>query len=362
MELCRQFVRDVAEISRFAGLARWPARLVLVLLALLIAYGVATTLAPAPPAHAAASPMQRDAELYRAVAAHLARGDCYYPSAAYEQRLRGYPLKPFVTVRLPLLAKTTALVGGPQVMGWALQLLVLATALAMVWRLRLDVADRAARLAAIGLATLSLLVIAQPDLALWHEAWAAVLITLALAVHRPGQWGAAMVIALTAALLRELALPFLAVMAFTAAIERRSGFWRGEGAAWLGMIAIAVFAIGLHAYRVSLVVTAADAVSPGWSGVGGWPFVITMMAQASVFALLPLPLVALAVPLALLGWAGWANPMALRASLWLGGMVTVFMLFGRPDNFYWGMMLAPLLPVGLAFAPRALIDLARAAR
>jgi hypothetical protein len=37
------------------------------------------------------------------------------------------------------------------------------------------------------------------------------------------------------------------------------------------------------------------------------------------------------------------------------------MIIGRPDNFYWAIMLAPLLPIGLAFAPAALRDLIRSA-
>ena len=34
---------------------------------------------------------------------------------------------------------------------------------------------------------------------------------------------------------------------------------------------------------------------------------------------------------------------------------------GRLDNFYWGLLYAPLLPVGIAFAPAALRDLVGAA-
>jgi hypothetical protein len=44
--------------------------------------------------------------------------------------------------------------------------------------------------------------------------------------------------------------------------------------------------------------------------------------------------------------------------LWLG----VFLVLGRPDNVYWGFLFAPILPIGLAFAPAALRDLVRAAR
>ncbi len=339
-------------------LSRWQARLLLAALALLMGYGAIATFAPVTSPRTAASPMQRDADLYRTIAQRVAQGENYYVAASAEQRMRGYPLKPFVTVRPPLLAEVTAAIGGPAPMGIALQLLVFATLIALIVRLRSAVRNRAAMFAAIALAALSLIVVAQPDLALWHEVWAAVLVTLALALYRPDRWWPSVIVALVAALTRELAIPFLLVMGFAAGAERR---WR-EAAAWGAALALAAVALALHAHAVSTVVTAMDPASPGWSGAGGWPFVITMMAQTSAFALLPLPLVALALPLALAGWAAAPKPMALRATLWLGGMMAVFMVLGRPDNFYWGMILAPLLPIGLAFAPNALASLARAAR
>lgn len=340
-------------------LPRWAARLVLMLAAALIAYGVAASLA-APPAAAphATGSMSHDADLYRAVADRVARGEGYYAAAAAEQRARDYPLKPFVTVRPPLLAEATALAGGPATMAIMLDLLVLATLIALVVRTRDAVADRRTRLAAITLAALALFTLAQPDLAVWHEAWAALLVALALAIHRPARWWPGVIAALLAALVRELAIPFLIVMGCWAIVERR----RAEAMAWAAALAIAAAALAVHAAQVAAVVSAADATSPGWTGAGGWPFVVSMLARTSLFALLPLPVAAALVPLALIGWVGLDHPFARRATLWIVGMMSAFMLFGRPDNFYWGMMLAPLLPIGLAFAPAALVNLARAAR
>jgi hypothetical protein len=342
-----------------ATLPRWAARLVLALALALSAYGLVSILnaPPASPA-AATTPMARDAELYRAIAARVATGEDYYTAAATEQRARNYPLKPFVTVRPPLLATVTAWAGGPTVMGVALQLLVLATVLALIVRLRGVIDGPTARIPAIGLAGLSLLVIAQPDLALWHEAWAAVLVTLALALHSANRWWPSLLIALLAACLRELAVPFLLVMGFCALTGKR----RAEALAWGVALAIAAAALARHAVQVAAVVTSADPVSPGWGGAGGWPFVVSMLGKTSAFALVPPPVVALLLPLALLGWMGCTDPFGRRVALWLLGMVAAFMVFGRPDNFYWGMMLAPLLPIGLAFAPSAIRSLARQSR
>ena len=108
-------------------------------------------------------------------------------------------------------------------------------------------------------------------------------------------------------------------------------------------------------------VTAADPQSPGWSSSGGWPFILGLVQRSSLFGLLPLPLVALGVPLALLGWASLRSETVERGALLLIGYVAAFMAVGRPDNFYWGIMIAPLLPLGLAFAPAAIRDLLRAA-
>ncbi len=344
--------------SRFAVLPRGFARLGLALLLALSIYGVTVTARPQPNAPVTAGPIQRDADLYRAVALRVGNRDSYYLAAAAEQRARGFPLKPFITMRPPLLASVTALVGGPTILGRIFQALVFTTLILLALRFRAIIASPAPRVAAIGLAALAIFAIAQPDLAIWHEAWAAALIALSLAVHRPGRWGLSLALGLAAALLRELAMPFLMVMAFFALAEHR---WR-EMAAWGIAIVIAATALALHASNVARVVTATDGQSPGWGNMGGWPFVIDMMAKSSAFQLVPTAATALLLPLALLGWAGWKHPLAARATLWIVGMIVVFMVMGRTDNFYWGMMLAPLLPVGLAFAPRALVDLAKAAR
>ena len=42
------------------------------------------------------------------------------------------------------------------------------------------------------------------------------------------------------------------------------------------------------------------------------------------------------------------------------GYAAMIMLFARPSNFYWAMLVAPTLLAGLAFVPRALTDLVAA--
>ena len=63
------------------------------------------------------------------------------------------------------------------------------------------------------------------------------------------------------------------------------------------------------------------------------------------------------LPLALLGAAGWRGTVGTRVALTMGAYVFAFSIAGRQDNYYWGLMYAPLMPLGLTFAPRALADL-----
>ena len=65
--------------------------------------------------------------------------------------------------------------------------------------------------------------------------------------------------------------------------------------------------------------------------------------------------------LSLLGWTGWRSGTAARTTLLLAMYAGAFAFLGRVDNFYWGFLIAPLVPLGLLFAPRALADLIAAA-
>ena len=70
-------------------------------------------------------------------------------------------------------------------------------------------------------------------------------------------------------------------------------------------------------------------------------------------------LAALLVCLSLFGWASWDHPLALRMLATLGAYAALLAMFARLDTFYWGLMVAPVLLVGLAFAPDGLRDLWR---
>jgi len=92
-------------MTRFAG---WPsllARIVLAAVCALIAFGLLLSATPiGSERYLAKDPEKSDTALYRKVAERVAKSENYYEAAVAEHRLRDYPLKPFVTVRLPTSA------------------------------------------------------------------------------------------------------------------------------------------------------------------------------------------------------------------------------------------------------------------
>ena len=343
--------------SRFASMNRWWARAILVLLALAMAVPLIQTQAPVPP-RTGATDDNADVQLYQHIVDRVRAGGNYYAVAADAQRKGNYPLKPFVTMRLPTLALFQASLPGT----WAVQIAFWALFAATVaaWVVRLRALALPARRVALG----TLLVLAGaatlsiPDLLVWHEAWAALLIALSLALRSEQKFALAIFTGALAIAIREIAILYSLVMAFAALIERR----RAETAVWTAVIIVALAFVAWHAGQVALVVRPHDPASPGWTSAGGWRFVATMLWLTGPLRLWPFALASILIPLALLGWAGWKGSTALRGALLLAGYVAAFALFGRVDNFYWGFLIAPLLPLRLLFAPAALTDLARAAR
>ncbi len=342
--------------SRFAGLGRAQAiGVVLALLAVLAATVWATMAqAPAAPSGPAAVSTADDQDLvvYRKINARVASGEGYYSAAAAELRRGNYPLKPFFVFRLPTLPWMSAAAGpaGMPVMLW-----LTFTAMLVAWWRRLENAfeDWPGRFMAVLLVGAGGSVALNAHLAVVHEVWAGLLIAISIAIHREKSWIPSVAIAAAAVFVRELALPFVLLMGAFALWGRR---WR-EFAAWTALVIAFALAIGLHAMEVGRVVSAADPLSPGWRGFGGWPTFLRTMQLTSALRVFPDTLSAAGVVLALFGWSSWRGPGGLFGTLLIAGYGLMFMLFARPDNFYWGLLLAPLFALGLAFLPRAFADL-----
>ncbi len=348
----------LATPTRFAGMPRrnaWAAlgALAVVLLATLLAF--ATPL-PAAATGAPTSGGTADILLYETIVDNVRHGGNYYAVAADAMRAGRYPLRPFVTMRLPTLASVEAMLPNPLRLA-LLYLLVAAVALAWFARLAPAFTRGPPRIVAMALLAGGLLVFVQGDLIAFHEIWAGLFIALSLAVYRPESWLPSVAFGLAAALIRETAglyLLLMAVLAFAAGARR-------EGLGWIVTGAILAGALALHAHAVAEVVRPLDPASPGWSGRLGFGFFVRTMTLSTALALAPMWLAAPLVGLALFGWAAWRDPLGLRVLVVLVAYAAVLSVFGRLDTFYWGLLVAPLLLVGLAFLPDGVRDLIAAA-
>jgi len=328
--------------------------LLLALVALMMAAAWPTSSPPRPAVRAAATE-QSDPDLYRATIRRVAAGENYYAAAADGLRKGGYPLKPFLTFRLPALTLLHAHI--PAIAVTTLQAL-LALAVLLVWW---------GRLAGLGLvqrALAGVLIIAgtagllSPAAALLHESWAGLLLALMIGLRRPGHAAAAIVAGALALAIRETALPMIMVMGGLALVERR---WK-EALGWAAVVALFMAAMAAHAAMVASVVRPDDLASPGWSAMLGARFALSAVAAVSSATLLPSALAAFLILLSLFGWISVATGWALRVSLLLLGYATMLALFARPDTFYWALLAAPLSLAGLVFVPRAIAALVSAAR
>ncbi|MFA5968328.1 MAG: hypothetical protein WC816_03635 [Sphingomonas sp.] len=346
----------LARPSRFARISRRQAQFWLAGLVVLLLASASAVFTPGPPAAshdpASAASDRADVLLYQQIAAGVRGGGNYYAVAVQAQRQNGYPVRPFVTMRLPTLALIQARLPAAIVFGL---ICALAAATLFAWYLRLSeaLARRTPRLIGLALLALGGMICIRPDLMAFHEVWAGLLVALSLAVWRPGDWVLAVGIAACAMLIRETAALYAMVMAMAAWMsgDRREAYgW----AAALGLLALMVMA---HAYGWSQVVRPDDPVGPGWSGMLGFGFFTKAITLLTALAILPELVGVTLVGLAIFGWASWRDPLAQRVLLVLAAYALLISLFCRADTYYWGLMVAPVTLIGLAFAPDGLRDL-----
>ena len=350
----------LAEPSRFAGLSRGKARVALALLVLLL-LGTLSALTVPQPAAVSGSPANRaddeaDIVLYEAIVDGVRHGGNYYDVAAQELRRGDYPLRPFVTFRLPTLAMVQSLMPNWAVIGllWAL-----AAGVMFAWyrRLRPAFARPPPLLIAMVLLAGGMGAFVQADLAAFHEVWAGLLIALSLALRRPGHWIAAAGVGAIALLIRETSALYVGIMVVLAWVEGD----RREALGWASGLALLAVAVVAHAHAVAQVVTPVDPASPGWAGMLGFGFFVEAMTLSTALRLAPMWLAALLMGLTLFGWAAWRDLTGIRALATFSAYAVLIALFGRVDTFYWGLMVAPAILIGLAFVPDGMRDLIAAA-
>lgn len=306
----------------------------------------------------------QDIALYEAAIAKIEAGQNYYDFIVPEHRLRDYPVRPGLSVRLPTLAYIEAGLNRLH-LAVPMSIAIMLATIAAWWR-RFGEEPGVGRLRRVATA----MVFVGASLALnrhyysLHELWAGMLLMLSFGLHRtatpgrPGRWLGAFACAALALMIREHALPFVLLMGATALWHRA---WR-EAAAWSALV---VAFAGVLAWHLSLVaphVLPSDPLGPSWwafRGLSGW---LGNVVESSNLRLLPHWLAGPLVILTTLGWAGWRTSAGVFAFGIAVGYGLLFMIVGRWDNFYWGAMVAPMLTAGLAFAPRAIASLLASAR
>ena len=345
----------LADGSRFDAWARWPAAALLLVVGVVILVGVVLGGSAQVPS-ADLPDSKTDTALYEAIITRVQHGENYYEAAAIEQRERGYALRPAMAMREPTLSYAAAAVGGIKPLRVVKLLFGIAAVLVMVLTLERLSRGRVMWWAAAGLTAGSAAALFAPRYVVLHESWAALFIMVSLLVRREGRSAVPSVICgLLAVAVRELAFPFMVVMALLAWFEgRRREFWQ-----WVVAGGIFLMGYSVHYGLVLSHTTVADTVSQGWLAAGGWPFALGTIRESSPLSTVPFWVTAVVVPLALLGWASLRGPFATRVFVVIASFLVIFMVIGRPENWYWGVMYVPLVGAGLAFAPSALWVLAK---
>ena len=361
--------------DRFAQWRPWPARCALLALVLLL---VASAVVPIDAGRSTvrtrsfveniagkqAAERQRDEDLalYDAAIARIRKGESYYAFIVAEHRKAQYPVRPGLAVRLPTLAYLDAWLGDA---GQIVAAILLLAATMLAWWRRLgpvseggEPGGRDKRVLAMAFLFVGTSLGLNRYFFTLHELWSGMLLALAFGLHRPGaKWGGALAAAALALAIRELALPFILLMAATA-LWRRD--WK-EAAAWSALAAVFLALLAVHLSIVARQVLPGDAASASWlaaRGLSGW---LSNVALSSNLRFLPHWLAGPAVIVMMLGWCGWKSPAGSFGALLYLGYGLAFMIAGRPDNYYWGAMVGPAMFLGLAFAPQSLGSLVAAA-
>ena len=349
--------------TRFAGCSRGQAAGILVLLVAALGWCVWVALTqetiPARPAATGQGPeVQGDAEFHGTIVRRVHAGDNYYDAYAAELRQRGYVPHSMFNWRLPPYAWLLGKLPSP-LWGQCLLILGALVTLGLGYGVTGRAAGQPAAAAYVVLGSGPFLWCLFPDLCLFTELWAGLLIALSVWGYAGGNWRLGLIAGLGALCFRELALPYCLLSLAAACWQRRGR----EVAWWLAGLTLCGLLLGWHGLEASRRIPGTEVLhATAWVQFGGTAFVLLTTQINFLLILAPAWVAALYLPPAFLGLASWRGPLAVRAGLTAGVFVAAFCVIGvKPHNAYWGLMYAPLLPIGLVRAPAAVRDLCNAA-
>lgn len=348
-----------ASSTGFSGLSPQAARTVLRITALMMLLLVAVSLSPLASGFAdKPSRGAGDVELYQAEIQRIAAGESYYQAASVELHERGYPTRSVFNWRTPLPMWLLGALPSEAIGRWIIGVLAAAALALSVLMLSRETNARVAWLGGLTMIG-ALLPCWLEQIYVMPVVWSGVLILLSICAYALGRPGWGVICGLAAVFVRELAGPYAVISLLLAMRERRLR----EVAAWLvGMAAYGIFYLWHARQAMALVLPTDHAHAAGWLQFGGAAFVISVAQMNMFLLLLPQWVTALLLPLAILGFAGWNTPTGLRAGMTACVFLTMFAFFGIAINQYWGALIAPLMCLGAAQAPTALVELFRRAR
>jgi hypothetical protein len=340
-----EIARSSSSAGRAGQLSLWVARLVLVALVVLgaalvwVSFGITEPVRRAGPS---------DLDTYERVVAALRAGQDYYPALHDALLAGGYgTLSPlnwrtplFLTMLswFPSLQSAQVFLGVVTAIAWA-------SAVAFAYRrggLLLSVACGIVMAA-------SLVAIAAPRAELSFELFAGTLILISVSTYGLGWRWLGLGVAVLALFVRELAVIYVLACVVMAVREKR---W-GEVVAWvLAIVTYAAFYLW-HASQVMALLGPADhAAKVDWLQFGGLKFVVRTATFNGLLLVAPSWAAALVL---VIGLAGLARlPQAgLAVVLYL----LLFLVYGRPENDYWGALYAPLIALGVVWSPAVLQEL-----
>jgi hypothetical protein len=323
---------------------------------------VATTqpiLAVAPPEEGKPRSGAPDSIFYYDVVDRVRGGQAYYDAVKREFDLpvwkRGTfrPTSPF-NWRTPIDAWLLAFLPGPGAGISAVALLALLATIACFIALGRTQGPAAATLTVLLVGPFSWCFLA--DVYLFTELWAGILIALSVAAYALERRALAVTAALVALFFRELVLPYCLLCLVISLYQRR----RAETLGWLGGLILFAIFYAWHIHEVRQQISGESSAQLGtWLRFGGTAFVLATTQLGNVFlTAVPAWVTGVALPLALLGLAGWRGETGLRPFLTCVGYLAFFSVAGQPPyNAYWGLLIGPLLMLGLAGLPNAFRDL-----
>lgn len=326
----------------------WQARALLAVSVGLAIYGCTLTLGSSGPSAVSANP-HSDIDMYRAVAGRVHAGEPYYATAFRELSLRGYPTSPFWNFRLPTLAYVAKWLPAVTQLRWLLQAIGVWATASWVLAIRRSSGERAA-LAAFALLLPTLAITLTPEGFWLHEAWAGLLLSLSLALAALHRCRSSLLAGLAAAGVRELAVLHAVVRLVAAAREGR----RDRVVQWALGLGVFAAIVAVHACWASDFITADALRSPRWLAFGGYRFLLAAADRSALLVAAPDWVTALALPTCLYGLAAGSAGATSKVGPVVLTYLAAWLFIGRPDNDYWGLVVAPLLPLGLLQLPEAL--------